>query len=367
MQMKSLVPTVILLLCSAACSSPDPKEFIRVPAGTIALTHVRVLDGTGIPARDNQTIVIEGGRIREIGETARVSLKDVVQTLDLEGETAMPGLVGMHDHLFYAEPPGSNYSEMLDTFPKLYLASGVTSLRTAGTLDIQAELKFKTRVEQGREIAPHLYLSTPYVEPNSTLPPDPKHWAQAIQQLVPLGITSVKVYTHARSSELAAVIEAGHRLGAQVTGHLCAVGFSEAASLGIDNLEHGLLVDTEFYSSRKPDTCPDQASFQQEIAEMEVGGQQIQALIQTLVQHHVAVTSTLPVFESFIGSRAGSLDARALPMLAPDLQAAYRSYLRKESEVPGDLWERLLQMEMEFERGFVKAGGLLVAGTDPTG
>jgi imidazolonepropionase-like amidohydrolase len=175
------------------------------------------------------------------------------------------------------------------------------------------------------------------------------------------------VYTHARSSELAAVIQAAHQMGVRVTGHLCAVGFTEAALLGIDNLEHGLLVDTEFYSRRQPDTCPDQAGVQLELAQMEVRGPQIQALIQTLVQHHVAVTSTLPVFESFAGSRTAGLDGRALPMLAPELQVEYQSLVARGVNDPDGLWEKLLKIEMEFEYDFVKAGGMLMAGTDPTG
>jgi imidazolonepropionase-like amidohydrolase len=182
-----------------------------------------------------------------------------------------------------------------------------------------------------------------------------------------LGINSVKVYTHARSSELAAVIQTAHRHGVRVTGHLCAVGFSEAANLGIDNLEHGLIVDTEFYSERQPNRCPDQTSVVRELAQMDIHGPPIQGLIQTLVQHHVAVTSTLPVFESFSSLRLARLDERPLPMLVPNLHAAWRSYAARTPRDPDDLSEKMLKKEMEFEREFVNARGVLMAGTDPTG
>jgi hypothetical protein len=109
----------------------------------------------------------------------------VVQTLDLRGDTVLPDLVGMHDHLFYALPPGSQYREMLATFPKLYLAAGVTSLRTAGAIDIEADLIVKRRIDQGKEIGPHLYLSSPYVDPNPNSPPNPDGWSQAVEQLIP--------------------------------------------------------------------------------------------------------------------------------------------------------------------------------------
>lgn len=364
--LKAFYPVAFLVATSFGCRS-IPKEFIRVSGNPIALTHVRVIDGTGALPKEDQTIIIENSRIREIGETSRISLSGVAQTLDLAGYTVLPGLVGMHDHLFYALPPGSPSQEMLATFPKLYLASGVTSLRTAGTLNLDAEVKLKKEIDRSREIGPHLYLSSPYVDPNPNSAPNPKGWAEGVEQLVPLGINSVKVYTHARSSELAAVIQAAHRHGIRVTGHLCAVGFSEAAVLGIDNLEHGLVVDTEFYSRRQPDICPDQDGFQAELAQMDVSGAKIQGLIQTLVQHHVAVTSTLPVFESFAGSRTAGLDERTLLVLSPELQVAYRSHIVKRIDDPYGVWNKLLRQEMQFERGFVKAGGLLLAGTDPTG
>jgi imidazolonepropionase-like amidohydrolase len=355
----------ILAIASFGCS-PVSKEFIRVPDGYTALVHARVIDGTGGLPKEDQSILIKHGRIEEIGDSSRITPTGAT-ILDLRGYTILPGLVGMHDHLFYALPPGTQYKEMLAVFPKLYLAAGVTTLRTTGTIDIETELNFKKRVDRGRELGPHLYLSTPYVQPDESSPPNPARWSGAVEQLIPLGINSVKVYTHARSSELAAVIQAAHRHGVRVTGHLCAVGWTEAIGLGIDNLEHGLIVDTEFYSRRQPDKCPDQTSVVAELVQMDIHGALIQGLIQRLVQHHVAVTSTLPVFESFSSLRLATLDARTLTMLAPDLQSAYRSYVERTPRAPDDVWERMLKKEMEFEREFVKAGGLLMAGTDPTG
>ena len=88
--------------------------------------------------------------------------------------------------------------------------------------------------------------------------PNADGWSQAVEQLIPKGINSVKVYTHARCSELAAVIVAAH--------HLCAVGFTEAAAIGVDNLEHGLIVDTEFYPRRQPtDACKSDSDLRREV------------------------------------------------------------------------------------------------------
>ena len=287
--------------------------------------------------------------------------------MELRGYTALPGLVGMHDHLFYAVPPGDQFREMLPSFPQLYLAAGVTSVRTAGALDIRAERRMKERIEAGKVIGPHLYLSTPYVDPDPGSSENPAGYAKAVEDLISGGIDSVKVYTHARTSELRAVIQVAHRSGVHVTGHLCAIGFTQAALMGIDNLEHGLIVDSEFYSQPQPGACPEWWDTAAELARMDVHGPEIQRLIGTLVEHHVAITSTLPVFESLSGTRVSLLDDRVIGLLAPELRVVYTTQKDVVSRRPDVVWGPMLKKEMEFEREFVRAGGLLVAGVDPTG
>ena len=61
------------------------------------------------------------------------------------------------------------------------------------------------------------------------------------------GVDNFKAYNVHHHDELAAAITAAHNRGAKVTGHLCTIGFREAAALGIDDLEHGLMVDSEFF------------------------------------------------------------------------------------------------------------------------
>ena len=367
---RALTPVIALLLiarllCCVGCGTGN-AALVKVAGGSVALTHVRVIDGTGAPAKEDQTIVIEHGRIREIGDADAVMSTGVAQTMDLHGRTVIPGLVGMHDHLFYALPPGSEYRGM-PSFPRLYLATGVTSVRTAGATDLTAELQVKKLIDSGRELGPHLYLTSPYVDPDPSSPENPAGYAAIIQQLMDKGINSVKLYTRARQSEVAAVIQTAHRRGVQVTGHLCAVGFSEAAQLGIDNLEHGLIVDTEFYSRRQPDVCPEWTLVVEELLRMNVRGPEIQRLIQTLVAHQVAITSTLAVFESFSGARIPNLDGRAMPLLTPSLQTAYLAKQTQVARIPDVIWGAMLKKEMAFERAFVEAGGLLIAGADPTG
>jgi hypothetical protein len=173
---------------------------------------------------------------------------------------------------------------------------------------------------------------------------------------------------HVTPAELTALVSAAHARGVKVTGHLGAVGVREAAAIGIDDLEHGLVVDTEFFSGKKPGVCPDSKAAVKEMAEkLDVASAPVQEMIRDLVAHGVAVTSTLPVFETFVPGRA-PLAARVLDAMTETSKAAY---LRVRSTISDDAakspWPELFKKELRFERDFVKAGGLLLAGLDPTG
>jgi imidazolonepropionase-like amidohydrolase len=180
------------------------------------------------------------------------------------------------------------------------------------------------------------------------------------------GVTSFKAYNTLTRAELGAAIEEAHKHGLKLTGHLCSIGFTEAARLGIDNLEHGLLVDTEFFSGKKPDLCPNPRAAVEELAKMSPDDQRLTALIHELVQRHVAVTSTLAVFDSITEQGfKRALSPAVLDALSPDTKTRLLS-----AHVSGrdtTVWNTLVKLEMEFEHRFAQAGGLLIAGCDPTG
>ena len=183
------------------------------------------------------------------------------------------------------------------------------------------------------------------------------------------GATSFKAYESLRRDELKAAIEAAHQRGLKVTGHLCAVGFREAVELGIDNLEHGLLVDTEFFSGKQPDQCPGQSETLGELQSLDIAGPAVRQLISLLVRRGVAITSTLATYETFTAH--AQLDPRTLDVLVPTPAGASTAPSKQNAPTrthPGmAAWSRLLRKEMEFERAFYAAGGRLLAGVDPTG
>jgi len=346
------------------------QQYVRPMSPVVALTHVRIIDGTGAPARDDQMLIIEGGRIVQVGAAASVQVPAGATVLDLRGRTVIPGLVGMHDHLFYQLEPTSGTVAVAAqrNFARLYLASGVTSIRTAGTINFNEDATLRRDIEAGKEPGPRIHLTGPYL--NAETPePDPERIAQYVDDYANRGATSFKAYATLRSSELQAAIAAAHRRGLTITGHLCAVGFREAAALGIDNLEHGVAVDTEFFTQKRPDECPNQWDALGALIQTDIGDAEMHRTIDVLVRRGVAVTSTLAVFESY-AMDALDVDRRVTAILSPRLRDPFEQARdrRKDRKLAGQSWwAKVLKKEMAFERAFVSAGGVLLAGADPTG
>jgi imidazolonepropionase-like amidohydrolase len=371
--------------CSLAAAqnfSPQVKAFIRVDAPVVALTHVRVIDGTGAAAREDQTVIFSKGKIESVGDASSASVPKDAQVLELHGYTVIPGLVGMHDHLFY--PAGNAiFGEMGFSFPRLYLAAGVTTIRTAGSLEPYTDLELKKQIDSGQTPGPKIHVTGPYLEGAGS-------WALQMHQLtgpedatktvnfwLDQGVDNFKAYMFITRAELGAAIQAAHKRGAKVTGHLCSVTFREAADLGIDDLEHGWFVDTEFVADKKPDECPEQKSEDPfMMAKLEASSGPMHDSIQYLIQHHVAVTSTLPVFEMGSFSGRPTMQKRVLDALSPDARSAVLANRVRSSDASlsrqrygSDVspWPAAFKKELEFEYAFSKAGGLLLAGLDPTG
>jgi len=361
--------------------STDAAPFVSVDASVFVLGHVRVIDGTGAAPKEDQAIVIANGKIQSMGPAASAEIPQGAQRLELSGYTVIPGLVGMHDHLYYTDSyavqvvggkigePGLFVAEIPYTAPRLYLAAGVTTMRTTGSLEPYTDLKVKSRIDANLMPGPAIDATAPYLEGAPTRfaqmhelsgPDDAKrmvdYWAAE-------GMTSFKAYMNITREELGVAIKQAHAHNLKLTGHLCSVTWPEAIALGIDDFEHGpVFADTEFVTDKKPDVCPQGGATSW--AKQDVNGPQVQELIHNLVSHHVAVTSTLPVFEASAPGRP-KLQRRTLDAMSAESAQSYltaRAGVTLDSPMPS-----LMRKEMDFEVAFVKAGGLLLAGPDPTG
>src|SRR4051794_17342896 len=373
--MRRLLIALMVVRCMTCFAQPQAqptiKDFIRVQSPTIALEHVRVIDGTGAAAKADQTIVISAGKITATGNAGGGPVPADGNRMARTGNPRLPGLVGMHDHLFYPSG-GGLYHDMPFSFPRLYLALGVTTIRTTGSMEPYTDLEIKKAVDAGKIPGPKINATGPYME-GEGIPllqlhqlTGPDDATRTVEYWVAEGAHSFKVYNYLTRAELKAVVDAAHKHGIKVTGHLCSIGFREAAELGIDNLEHGLTVDTEFHPDKKPDVCPNPSQAAAVAAKLEVTSEPIQTTIKMLVAKHVAVTSTLPVFEQIVPSRP-DVPQKALDMLSDEAAKAYHDNRERVAKNQQSPWPTMFQREMEFERAFVKAGGTLLAGLDPTG
>jgi imidazolonepropionase-like amidohydrolase len=342
----------------------------------VVLVHVNVIDGTGAPAQADRNIVIESGKIAAITAGADVPANEDTTVLDLRDHSVMPGIVGMHDHLCYIRYPNVDaqgnfvrpglFEEMAYSAPRLYLANGVTTIRTTGSVAPYEDLRLKEAIDAGTIPGPHMDVTGPYLEgagPNVPLTHYQLRDANDARQTVAFwadrGVTSFKAYTHITRDELRAAIEEAHKRGLKVTGHLCSVTYPEAIEAGIDNLEHGFFTNTQLDPDKKPDACS-ATQGDATLAKMSPGTPEADQLIATLVAHHVAVTSTLP---NSTAASAPRLEGGALEAMSPSARETYVYWRNRTPPKPSDLVKR----EMALERAFVAAGGLLLAGSDPVG
>lgn len=342
------------------------RQFVTVDAAVVALTHVRVIDGTGAAARADQTIVLRDGMIAAMGPAASTAVPDGARVMDLTGKSVMPGMVMVHEHLYYPTGPGV-YGQLGESFVRLYLAGGVTTMRTGGNVNGFMDLNMKRRVDAGEKAGPAIDATAPYLNgPNTFIqmralkgPDDARrqvnYWADE-------GATSFKAYMQITRADLAAAVDEAHKRGLKVTGHLCSVTYSEAADLGIDNLEHAFLASTDFVATKQPDQCPQGAA--QTIAALDENGEPFKALVRKLIEKKVTLTTTPAVFETLTPGRPvpPGLEVLVAPLREQFEQGHARTAKNTES-----IYTRLFPKAMKLDLAFARMGGTLIAGTDPTG
>jgi len=345
------------------------RPYLKYDAGTIAITHVRVIDGTGAPARADQTVILRGATIAAMGPAASTPIPEGATTIDAAGKSVMPGIVMLHEHLYYPTGPGV-YGQLGASFVRLYLAGGVTTMRTGGNENGFMDMALARGTESGEIVGPAIDATAPYLNgPRAgslqmTALKDEADARRHVDYWADQGATSFKAYMQITRGQLSAAIDQAHKRGLKVTGHLCSVTMGEAADLGIDNLEHGFAAATDFFPNKLVDVCPGQTQGQQSVVAADINGEPMRALTRKLIDKKVALTSTLTVFETFTPGRPMP---PGLEVLVPDLRTQFESSYQRTQNSQTSVYRQLFPKMMAMELAFSRAGGLLVAGTDPTG
>ncbi len=347
------------------------RQFIVHQSPVLVLQNARIIDGTGAPAKSDLTVVIREGKIAKIASSGDVQIPEGAELIDLEGKSLLPGFIMFHEHMFYPAGNG-HYNHQFVSFPRLYLAGGVTTIRTTGTLEPFGDLNLKEAINSGRTPGPKMDVTSPYFNGPGlgllqikalTGPEDARNMVAYWDEE---GVDSFKVYAQISRAELRAVVEEAHKRGKKVTGHLGSVTYREAAEIGIDNLEHGFFVSSDFVPDKKPDRNPGGRAQSQSLQELDVDSPEVQTLIEFLIEKDVALTSTLPVYETYVPGRPSAPSA-ALDALLPETRDLYLRNWARIASNPNSSWPERFKKGMALEKKFFDAGGLLLVGTDPTG
>jgi len=348
--------------------SPEVQGFVSVSAPHVVIRDVRLVDGTGAPARSGMSVELRDGRIVRVAPSSDAGVPSGAEVVDGAGHTLLPGFVMLHEHLFY--PSGqARYNTNEISFPPLYLAGGVTTMRTGGSVDTYTDLRVRQHIEEGRIPGPNMDVTAPYLEGANgfvrAMPQlrTPEEAVAHVNFWMDQGATSFKAYNLIDRVTLGAAIEAAHARGAKVTGHLCSITYAEAADLGIDNLEHGFFAATDWVADKQPDECPRGAN--QSYLDLDLSSETFTDVVDHLVESGVALTSTLTVVERRAPGRDAP-PAGAQEAMLPQLHERVMAGLER-ADRPGNEGGVLLEKYMAMEKAFYDAGGFLVVGTDPTG
>ena len=345
-------------------------DFIEIQDSALVIKNVTLIDGTGSQIKTNQDILIIGDQISAIGTSGEISIPEYAKIIDGSDKTVIPGLIMLHEHLFYAKPFDGAYKavHMTNTFPKMYLAGGVTTMRTAGSIEANTDLNIKNLISQGKMLGPTIDVSTPHVERQGFIPQvqslygneNIENW---INYWLDKGVTSVKVYNNITQDDLGRIIQVAHSRNIKVTGHLCSITYREAANLGIDNLEHSFVASTDFVIDKEKDQCVNGG---QSLFELDDNNPNLIDLMKLLIEKDVTLTYTPTVFEPFTGREVilgGGNDALA-PYLSDQMQTFYDRMANSKNDSLGLI---SFKKEMRRVKKFYDMGGKITVGTDPTG
>ena len=190
-------------------------------------------------------IVVSGGRILWVGQAASAGVPETFKTVDFSGKTVIPGLIDTHGHLFGGI--AHRFYATCDLLAPLFLAAGVTTVRSPGSMEPEGDMGLRNRIDSGRVLGPRYFHSGPYIEGDPVsvgwMNPvrTPEEVRLKIEAWIRSGASSVKVYANMKGELLRTAIEFGHLHGVKVIGHLGATPWKDAMLMGIDELFHGIL------------------------------------------------------------------------------------------------------------------------------
>ena len=372
-----LAPFFTTFAFSQVKFSDETKKYIEYNNPVTVLKNGLLIDGKGNAAKPHQTVIISNGKIDWVGDDEKAINPKDATIIDLNGKGIMPGLVMLHEHMYISAPDIStrylHLKQLPFTFPRLYLAAGATTIRTCGSVEPYSDLRIKKDIDLGILPGPNMELTAPYIEGKSTRFPQmkenktPEEAASFVNYWSDQGFTSFKAYMGVDKPTLKAAIDAAHKKGLKITGHLDIVTYKEAASLGMDNLEHGFMASTDFAAGKKENEPPAAGSSYKALSNLDIQSDSVKQFIQFLIDKKTSITSSLAVFEGATTTQPQP-NQDALNAMSPDARDFYLQRLTATKSVKGPTaYDKAYVNATKMEKMFYDMGGLLSVGTDPTG
>ncbi|MDI3320902.1 amidohydrolase family protein [Pinibacter soli] len=375
---QSLLCMFSLVAFSQSKFSDETKKYIAYSDSLIVLKNALLIDGNGNQPKSGQTIVIRKGKISWVGDDNNAVIPSTATIINLNGKAVLPGFNMLHEHMFTSafsfDPMHFLLKQLPISFPRLYLAAGVTSIRTCGSIEPYSDLRIKKDIDAGTYPGPYIDLTAPYAEqkePGMDFPQmkEIKTPAEAVRFVnfwADEGFTSFKIYSGADKSICKAVIETAHKRHLKVTGHLCQTTYADAAELEIDNLEHGFYAGSDFVGTNTNyGPCPVNVLYS--LLNLNINSDIVNRTIRQLINKKTGITSTLAVFEGLNNIQLPPSN-ELLDMFSPDSKNYYLEQLKdiKPEQGPSGM-DSVFNTNAKLEKKFYDMGGLLTVGTDPTG
>ena len=229
--MRVFMSMFLLLVTATSCFTYAQTVPAKSEIPAVAFVDVSVLPMQSEQILHNQTVIVRGDRIAEVGPSARVKAPDGAVRVDGRGKYLMPGLAEMHGHI----PPPTSPPQFTESVLFLYVANGVTTVR--GMLGAPGQLELRARANRGDLLAPTLYLAGPSFSGNSI--ESPAQAAQKVREQKAEGWDVLKVHPGLTREEFDAMARTAREVGIRFAGHVPAeVGLLHALEMGQETIDH---------------------------------------------------------------------------------------------------------------------------------